>query len=232
MKEILNNSVSGKAEVTATTDTKTDSFVPIEEFQRLKGYEFMLEFVKSGLPVRVIPLDDLGSPNEGLVVFIWSKDGEEMNVQKFQIGMDDGGWLLELWDEWVEMLPDLISEHKDTVGYILADSAEEAWEKLYREMRDANNEAALEDKNMNKIWIVRERMEWHNCDADDDTTAYATEEMAKKALIEKYEETKRYLADHEEEIESETLTSDSGRIITEREDYYFIWVEEIDMFNE
>ena len=87
-------------------------------------------------------------------------------------------------------------------------------------------------QNMEKIWIVRERMEWHNCDADDDTIAYATEEMAKKALIEKYEETKRYLADHEEEIESETLTSDSGRIITEREDYYFIWVEEINMFNE
>ena len=232
MKEILNNSVSGEATVTATADTTTDSFVPKEEFLRLKGYEFMLEFVKSGLPVRVIPLDDLGSPNEGLVVFIWSKDGEEMNVQKFQIGMDDGGWLLELWDEWVEMLPDLISEHKDTVGYILADSAEEAWEKLYREMREANNEAASEDKNMNKIWIVRERMEWHNCDADDDTFAYATEEMAKKALIEKYEETKRYLADYEEEIESETFTSDSGRIITEREDYYFIWVEEIDMFNE
>ena len=88
-----------------------------------------------------------------------------------------------------------------------------------------------ENKNMEKIWIVRERMEWHNCDADDDTTAYATEEMAKKALIEKYEETKRYLAD-EEEIDYERLSSDSGRIFTEREDYYFIWTEEIDMFNE
>jgi hypothetical protein len=87
-------------------------------------------------------------------------------------------------------------------------------------------------QNMEKIWIVRERMEWHNCDADDDTTAYATEEMAKKALIEKYEETKRYLADEEEEIDYERLTSDSGRIFTEREDYYFIWTEEIDMFNE
>lgn len=84
---------------------------------------------------------------------------------------------------------------------------------------------------MEKIWVVRERMEWHNCDADDDTTAYATEEMAKKALIEKYEETKRYLADEEEEIERETLTSNSGSIITESDDYYNIWVEEIDMFN-
>jgi hypothetical protein len=56
--------------------------------------------------------------------------------------MDEGSWLLELWDKWVGMLPDLISEHRDTVGYTLANSAEEAWEKLYREMRGANNEAA------------------------------------------------------------------------------------------
>ena len=85
---------------------------------------------------------------------------------------------------------------------------------------------------MAKIWIVRERMEWHNWDVDDDTTAYATEEMAKKALIEKYEETKRYLADEEEEIDDERLTSDSGRITTESEDYYSCWIEEIDMYNE
>ena len=89
----------------------------------------------------------------------------------------------------------------------------------------------MEDKYMSKIWIVRERMDWHNCDADDYTFAYATEELAKKGLIELYEETKRFLADEEEEIERETLTSNSGSIITESDDYYNIWVEEIDMFN-
>ena len=89
----------------------------------------------------------------------------------------------------------------------------------------------MEGINMKKIWIVRERMEWHNCNADDDTFAYATEELAKKGLIELYEETKRFLADEEEEIERETLTSNSGSIITESDDYYNIWVEEIDMFN-
>jgi hypothetical protein len=137
------NSVSGEATVTATTDTTADSFVHIKEFMRLKGRKLMLHIVKSGSPVFVIPLKNFGQPDAGYGVFIWSKDGEEMNIQKFQIGMDDGGWrLLELWDDWVEMLPDLISEHKDTIGYILADSAEEAWEKLYREMRGANNEAA------------------------------------------------------------------------------------------
>lgn len=139
--KVDNNSVSGEAIVAASTDTTTDSFVPTEEMWRLKGRELMLHIVTSGSPVFAIPLKKIGQPDAGYGVFIWSKDGEEMNIQKFQIGMDDG-WLLELWDEWLEMLPDLISEHKDTVGYILADSAEEAWEKLYREMRDENNEAA------------------------------------------------------------------------------------------
>ena len=89
----------------------------------------------------------------------------------------------------------------------------------------------MEDINMVKIWIVRERMEWHNCDVDDNTFAYATEEMAKKALSEIYDETKRYLEDNEGEIESETITFTSGRIITESDVCYNIWVEEIEMFN-
>jgi hypothetical protein len=87
-------------------------------------------------------------------------------------------------------------------------------------------------KETSKIWIVRERMEWHNTDPSDDTFAYATEEMAKKALIEKYDETKRYLADNEIEIDYERFTPETGRIFTDREDYYFIWVEQIEMFNE
>lgn len=132
MQKVNNNyySVSDEATVTATTGTTTATYISREESLRLKGYELMLHIVKSGSPVFVIPLKNFGQPDAGYGVFIWSKDGEEMNIQKFQIGMDDGGWrLLELWDDWVEMLPDLISEHKDTIGYILADSAEEAWEK-------------------------------------------------------------------------------------------------------
>lgn len=83
-----------------------------------------------------------------------------------------------------------------------------------------------------KIWIVRERMEWIDFDANDNTTAYANEEMAKKALIEKYEETKRYFADEEEEIDDEDLGTYAGDIMTEYATRYFIWIEEIDVFNE
>lgn len=120
----------------AAIDKTTATYVPFEEFKRLKGYEVMLHIVKSGLPVFVLPLENFGKPDAGLGVFIWSKDGEEMNIHKFQIGIDDGGLLLELWDKWVEMLPNLISEHRDTVGYILADSAKEAWIKLQKEVCD------------------------------------------------------------------------------------------------
>ena len=38
----------------------------------------------------------------------------------------------------------------------------------------------MEDNNMAKIWIVRERLDWHNCDPDDMTTAYATEALARR----------------------------------------------------
>lgn len=144
MQKVNNNyySVSDEATVTATTGTTTAAYISREESLRLKGYELMLHIVKSGCPIFVIPLENFGQPDAGYGLFIWSKDGEEMNIQQFHIGMDEGSWLLELWDKWVGMLPDLISEHRDTVGYTLANSAEEAWEKLYREMRGANNEAA------------------------------------------------------------------------------------------
>lgn len=114
----------------AATSTTTDSFVPFDEYMRLKSYELMLDFVKSGSPVWFCPLKNLGSPNAGLGVFIWSKDGEEMNIKKFLIGMNDDNWLSELLDKFLEILPDMISEYRDTVDYILADSAEEAWVKL------------------------------------------------------------------------------------------------------
>ncbi|MBR5897963.1 MAG: hypothetical protein IKZ14_00665 [Muribaculaceae bacterium] len=130
MRKNSKNSVCSEEVVVATTDTTTDSFVSIDEYMRMEGYELMLDFVKSGSPVRVIPLKNLGSPNEGLGVLIWSKDGEEMNIKKFLIGMNDDNWLSELWNKWLEMLPDMISEHRDNIGYILADSAEEAWVKL------------------------------------------------------------------------------------------------------
>ena len=135
MSEVI-KSVSGEATVTATTGTTRAAYISREESLRLKGYELMLHIVKSGRPIFVIPLKNFGQPDAGYGLFIWSKDGEEMNIQKFHIGMDEGSWLLELWDKWVGMLPDLISEHRDTVGYTLANSAEEAWEKLYREMEE------------------------------------------------------------------------------------------------
>ena len=85
---------------------------------------------------------------------------------------------------------------------------------------------------MKKIYIVRERLEWHNCDADECTTAYDTEIAAKKGLIKKYEDTMRWLQNNEYEfIDSMTeYRVDSGSIVTDREDYYHCWIEEIEYY--
>lgn len=85
---------------------------------------------------------------------------------------------------------------------------------------------------MKKIYIVRERLEWHNCDADECTTAYDTEIAANKGLIKKYEDTMRWLENNKYEfIDSMTECKlDSGRIVTDREDYYNCWIEEIEYY--
>ena len=92
----------------------------------------------------------------------------------------------------------------------------------------------MEDNNMAKIWIFRERLDWHNCDPDDMTTAYATEALAKKGLVEKFEETKHYFSHIDLDIidDMTKIESDYGRMVTERDDWYCCWIEEIDMFNE
>lgn len=83
---------------------------------------------------------------------------------------------------------------------------------------------------MEKIWIVRERTIWRENRPSDETTAYASEEMAKKFLIEKWEEIRGLYTD--EEIEDEYICDSFGELINNNEDCYSIWIEEIDMFNE
>lgn len=86
---------------------------------------------------------------------------------------------------------------------------------------------------MKKIWILRERMDWHNCDADDCTTAYHSEIAAKRALIETIEETQRLLeANGYELVDGMTKYEvDRGRIVTTSDDYYNCWIEEIEYYS-
>lgn len=75
---------------------------------------------------------------------------------------------------------------------------------------------------MEKIYIVRERLDWHNGDPHDETTAYATRELAEAGLEEELE--------HFDDMTK--IESDYARMTTERDDWYSCWIEEIDMFNE
>ncbi len=92
----------------------------------------------------------------------------------------------------------------------------------------------MEDKNMSKIWIVRERLDWHNCDPYDNTIAYSTKELAEVGLIERIEDVKKYFRENEYELfdDMTKIESDYARMTTERDDWYSCWIEEIDMFNE
>ena len=92
----------------------------------------------------------------------------------------------------------------------------------------------MEGQNMNKIWIVRERLEWHNGDPHDETIAYATRELAEAGLVKKVEEVTRFFREEELELYDDMtkIESDYARMTTERDDWYSCWIEEIDMFNE
>lgn len=86
---------------------------------------------------------------------------------------------------------------------------------------------------MNKIWIVRERLDWHNADAADETNAYGTRKQAEQALVEKFEETELFFRVRELGLidEMRKKTVNSGTLVTSRDDYYSIWIEEIDFNN-
>lgn len=87
---------------------------------------------------------------------------------------------------------------------------------------------------MRKIWIVRERLDWHNADPYDVTIAYSTKEIAEAGLIERIEDVKKYFRENDYELfdDMTKIESDYGRMVTERDDWYCCWIEEIDMFNE
>lgn len=85
---------------------------------------------------------------------------------------------------------------------------------------------------MKKIFIVRERLDWHNCDPHDETTAYATRELAEAGLAKKVEEVMHFFQEEELELYDDMtkIESDYARMTTERDDWYSCWIDEIEMF--
>ena len=80
---------------------------------------------------------------------------------------------------------------------------------------------------MGKIWIIRERMDWHNSDPDDATTAYVSEDKARSELVKVIEQTKAMLIEYGHKIADERFLGESGWMRTGADDFYSCWVEEI-----
>lgn len=66
------------------------------------------------------------------------------------------------------------------------------------------------------------------------TIAYSTKELAEAGLIERIEDVKKYFRENDYELfdDMTKIESDYDRMVTERDDWYCCWIEEIDMFNE
>ena len=86
---------------------------------------------------------------------------------------------------------------------------------------------------MNKIWIVRERLDWHNADPEDATNGFATREQAEMCLNNKIEYMKKYFCEREYELldDMTKIKSDYVRMVTSDDDWYQCWIESILFFD-
>ena len=82
---------------------------------------------------------------------------------------------------------------------------------------------------MKKLWILRQRIEWHNCDPYDETMAFATKDMAKTAMTKEFNALKRRFKKSGYEFidEEEKIGGECCRFLTCAEDWYLSWIEEI-----
>lgn len=85
---------------------------------------------------------------------------------------------------------------------------------------------------MEKIYILTERIEWHNADPEEEIRAYRSKADAKADFFNKYRETEEYFTEkREDEIVHQVLNdeADNRFFITEREDAYFVYITEVEL---
>ena len=83
-----------------------------------------------------------------------------------------------------------------------------------------------------KIYILTERIEWHNADPEEEIRAYRSKDDAKADFREKYNETVEYFTkEREDEIIQQVLNDDVDNryFFTGREDAYFIYITEVEL---
>ena len=86
-----------------------------------------------------------------------------------------------------------------------------------------------------KIFVLRERVDYHNNDPQDNTFLFSNGETAARELSRLYNEAEEFFTDDGWcEIE-ETGTTDGKNgqfFLTDRDDIYQVWIEEIELNNQ
>lgn len=85
---------------------------------------------------------------------------------------------------------------------------------------------------MEKIYILTERIEWHNADPEEVIRAYRSKDDAKADFREKYNETVEYFTeDRKDEIVHQVLCDevDNRYFFTDRDDAYFVYITEVEL---
>lgn len=79
------------------------------------------------------------------------------------------------------------------------------------------------------IYLVRIRVDWHNCDADDNTYAYKDKDKAIKRLQRESSDFLRYIKSIDREIieECTRVYDESICYATESDDYAYMWIEKV-----
>lgn len=83
--------------------------------------------------------------------------------------------------------------------------------------------------NMKTIWILRERIDWHNTDPHDATEGYVNESDAIIAMNNVYDNAVKYFKEEKGDDIVNTWDGDVKGFVTSRDDYYNIWVEQIEV---
>lgn len=80
-----------------------------------------------------------------------------------------------------------------------------------------------------KIYIVRQRVDWHNDDPSDVTTGFMDEQDAKNFLQKEHNRLLKGFAKNDNEAIEETIKvgDDYTRFTTKADDYYFAYVTEL-----
>lgn len=87
-------------------------------------------FLKSDASKMILDLP-LGDKVAHFGLVLWSKDGETMHLTTFYLGLDKNCHFVKCWDDFVRDKVHKMLKNKEDVGYLPANSQEEALREVY-----------------------------------------------------------------------------------------------------